>query len=75
MSGALYLGGVMTVNELSYTQVPQIVYVTFLRRVDTNRIIGGGNRGPADKPCQNQTELLMGASFIYSIVQCIHPIW
>ena len=24
-----------------------------LTTADTNRVIGGGNRGPADKPCQN----------------------
>ena len=38
-----------------------------------DRIIGGGNRGPADKPYQNQIELLMGASFIQWILLCIHP--
>ena len=54
-------------------QVRQIVYVAFLWRVDTNRIIGGGNCVSADKPCQNQIELLMGASFIQWILVCIHP--
>ena len=42
--------------------------------MDTNRIIGGGNRGPADKPYQNQIELLMGASFIQWILLYIHPL-
>ena len=32
-------------------------------RYSTNRIVGGGNRGAADKPYQNQIEFLMGASF------------
>ena len=45
-----------------------MVYVKFLQRVDTNRIIGGGNREPADKPCQNQIDLLTGALFIQWIV-------
>ena len=51
-----------------------ILYVAFLWRMDTSRIIERGNRGPADKPCQNQIELLMGASFIQWILLCIHPL-
>ena len=39
------------------------------------RIIERGNRRTADKPCQNQIEFLMGASFIQWIVlNCIHPL-
>ena len=45
----------------------------FIGRV-RDRIIGGGNRGPADKPYQNQIELSMGASFILLILLCIHPL-
>ena len=56
-------------------QIPEIVHVTFLWRVDTKRIIVGGNRGPADKPCQNQkTKLSCWASFIQWILLCIHPL-
>ena len=45
-----------------------------LTTADTKRIVGGRNCGPADKPCQNQIEFLMGASFIQWILLCIDPL-
>ena len=42
--------------------------VTFLRRVGTNRIVWGGNCGPANTPCQNEIAMLMRAPFIQWIV-------
>ena len=56
-----------------YTQVPSIVYTTFLQRVDSSSIVGRGNRIRADMLCQNQIDLLTGASFIQWAVVCTHP--
>ena len=56
-----------------HTQVPKIVYTTFLQRVDNSSIVGRGNHIPADIPCQNEIDLLTRASFIHWVVLCTQP--
>ena len=50
-----------------------VVYTTFVQRVDSSSIVARGNHIPADMPCQNQIDLLSGASFIQWVVLCTHP--
>ena len=42
-------------------------------RYGSSSIVGRGNHIPADMPCQNQIDLLTGASFIQWVVLCTHP--
>ena len=70
-----------TILKVSLMQLTLVYPSTwiFLCNISTKgkyqyRIIGRGNRKPADKPYQNQIELLMGASFILLILLCIHPL-